>query len=64
VRSERFRYIRYSDATEELYDHVTDEMEWHNLAGNPQYATVKRDLARWLPVVNHADSERTRGGGE
>ena len=64
VRNERFRYIRYFDGTEELYDHVGDDLEWHNLAANPQYETVKRDLARWLPVVNHADSVRTRGGGE
>jgi len=64
VRNERFRYIRYSDGTEELYDHVADDLEWHNLAGNPQYETVKRDLARWMPVVNHPDSVRTRGGGE
>jgi arylsulfatase A-like enzyme len=64
VRSERFRYIRYSDNTEELYDHQTDELEWHNLASDPRYAVVKRDLARWLPQVNEPDSVRTRGGGE
>ncbi|MBI4905945.1 MAG: sulfatase [Acidobacteria bacterium] len=64
VRSERFRYIRYSDGTEELYDHQDDELEWHNLAGNPQYEAVKRELARWLPSVNAADSVRTRGGRE
>ena len=64
VRNERFRYIRYSDGTEELYDHVDDDLEWHNLASNPHYETVKRDLARWLPTVNHPDSVRTRNGGE
>ncbi len=64
VRSDRFRYIRYSDGTEELYDHQDDDLEWHNLAGDPKYATVKRDLARWLPQVNSPDSVRTRGGGE
>lgn len=61
VRSERFRYIRYSDATEELYDHQIDDLEWHNLASDPGYAVVKRDLARWLPQVNEPDSIRTRG---
>lgn len=64
VRSERFRYIRYSDGTEELYDHQADDLEWHNLASNAQYATVKRELARWLPQVNEPDSIRTRGGAE
>ncbi|MBL8232231.1 MAG: sulfatase [Bryobacterales bacterium] len=64
VRSERFRYIRYSDNTEELYDHQTDDLEWHNLAGDSRYAVMKRDLAKWLPQVNEPDSVRMRGGGE
>ncbi|MDP6041553.1 MAG: iduronate-2-sulfatase, partial [Candidatus Latescibacteria bacterium] len=34
VRSQRWRYIRYADGSEELYDHDNDEMEWENLAGN------------------------------
>ncbi|MEW4526132.1 sulfatase [Maioricimonas sp. JC845] len=49
VRSERFRYIRYSDGSEELYDHDADPMEWANLAGDENFDAVKRDLARWLP---------------
>ena len=32
LRSERFRYIRYSDGSEELYDHSDDPNEWTNLA--------------------------------
>ncbi|MBI3208331.1 MAG: sulfatase [Candidatus Solibacter usitatus] len=64
VRSDRFRYIRYSDGGEELYDHHDDDLEWHNLASDPRYAVVKRDLARWLPQTNAPDSIRTRGGAE
>jgi len=56
VRSERWRYIRYDDGTEELYDHDHDEMEWHNLAGRPEYAKVKKEMARWLPKVNVPDA--------
>jgi len=52
LRTERWRYIRYSDGTEELYDHSKDEMEWQNLSGDPQYAQVKQRLARWLPKTN------------
>lgn len=52
VRSERWRYIRYSDGTEELYDHQTDDLEWTNLANDPQYAEIKADLDRWLPKAN------------
>ncbi len=49
VRSRRWRYIRYEDGFEELYDHQNDPNEWTNLAGDPKYAEVIRDLARRLP---------------
>ena len=35
VRSERWRYIRYNDGGEELYDHNADPQEWKNLANDP-----------------------------
>jgi arylsulfatase A-like enzyme len=57
VRSERWRYIRYSDGSEELYDHTKDELEWNNLAAKPELAGIKKDLARWLPKSNAPDSE-------
>ncbi len=49
VRDDRWRYIRYADGGEELYDHRTDPNEWTNLAGDPRYSRVKARLARWLP---------------
>jgi iduronate 2-sulfatase len=52
VRSEKWRYIRYADGGEELYDEVKDPLEWKNLAGDPQYNDVKSELARWLPTKN------------
>lgn len=52
VRSERWRYTRYVDGTEELYDHDKDPQEWENLAGRSDLAPVKKKLARWLPKVN------------
>jgi len=60
VRSERWRYIRYSDGTEELYDHQNDPMEWTNLAGDPKLAEVKKQLAGWLPKVNAPEGPRGR----
>jgi len=63
VRSERYRYIRYSDGTEELYDHENDPMEWTNRAGDPELDEVKRELARWLPKVNVEEGPR-RGGAK
>jgi len=50
VRSTRWRYIRYADGAEELYDHHADEHEWKNLAANSEYAGVKRKLAEPLKL--------------
>jgi len=58
VRSERWRYIRYGDATEELYDHQDDPMEWTNLADDPKAAAVKQRLAEWLPKINVEEGPR------
>ncbi len=49
VRSERWRYIRYSNGDEELYDHLNDPWEHTNLASDPQYAGVIAEHRKWLP---------------
>jgi len=51
ARSERYRYIRYHDGSEELYDHETDPQEWKNLSRNPAYADVKKRLQTELSEV-------------
>jgi len=65
VKNERFRYIRYEDGSEELYDHSTDPNEWNNLASNPFYSDVKDRLkaklpqqnAKWSPVSQYKSNE-------
>jgi arylsulfatase A-like enzyme len=52
VRTERWRYIRYADGSEELYDRAVDPNEWANLASDPKFADAKRELSAWLPKVN------------
>lgn len=37
LRSKDWRYIRYENGKEELYDTVSDPHEWHNLAGQAEY---------------------------
>lgn len=54
VRDERWRYIRYADGSEELYDLETDPHEWTNLASAPDQPDRKRALARWLPATSAA----------
>ena len=64
VRSERWRYIRYNDGGEELYDHSNDPLEWTNLANKPETSKIKTELAKWLPKVNAPDSPLRKGTGK
>ena len=76
VRSENYRYIRYSDGSEELYDHSldpnnlpnqVDPNEWTNQAGNPAYspakAVMKQRLFESLGMAN-ADNLVVNGSFE
>ena len=49
IRSDRWRYIRYVDGSEELYDHQTDPNEWDNLAEKPEHQSVITSHRKWLP---------------
>lgn len=60
VRSDRYRYIRYSDGGEELYDHDTDPYEWNNLLAphrinseaeppSREHDVIKNKLTAWIP---------------
>lgn len=59
VRSRRYRYIRYEDGSEELYDCQADLNEWTNLAANPEYDAIKAGLKKALPKVNTRWSHHT-----
>ncbi|MEM9187437.1 MAG: sulfatase [Planctomycetota bacterium] len=52
VRTRHWRYIRYADGAEELYDHRGDPGEFHNLAGDAAVAGVIAEHRRWLPTEN------------
>jgi len=49
VRSDRWRYIRYANGDEELYDHSKDPHEWTNLSTDSKLNPVKTRLSAWLP---------------
>ncbi len=64
IRSTHWRYIRYSDGSEELYDHRTDPNEWHNLVGDEKLAAVIAEHRRSLPADEAAilkAAERSAG---
>lgn len=52
IRSDTYRYIRYEDGGEELYDHLSDPYEWNNLASDKNYSNVKAMLKKHLPDQN------------
>jgi len=52
VRSEKWRYIRYADGSEELYDMQADPREWTNLAGDGQHKAVLAEHRRYLPKID------------
>jgi len=64
VRSEKYRYIVYEDGSEELYDHDVDPQEWKNLAKDPKFTNVKKELIAFLPKVNAPNAPRQKGGGK
>ncbi|MDB6073498.1 MAG: Choline-sulfatase, partial [Verrucomicrobiaceae bacterium] len=52
IRTEDWRYIRYADGSEELYDLKADSNEWVNLAKDPAQTARKAELAKWIPKVD------------
>jgi choline-sulfatase len=52
IRSENWRYIRYADGSEELYDMAKDPHEWTNLATSAEHEAQMNKLSQWLPKKN------------
>jgi arylsulfatase A-like enzyme len=66
VRDDRWRYIRYADGSDELYDLVVDPNEWTNLAAKAEHAGVKTKLAAAIPpqrVKPSSEPGRKKKGG-
>ncbi len=58
LRTEQWRYIRYANGGEELYDHRNDPYEWTNLASRVELKAVKSKLAQSLPAKNAPAGKR------
>ena len=43
-RTRDWRYVRYHNGAEELYNHVGDPYEWHNEAPDKRFYEVKERL--------------------
>ncbi len=55
IKDARWRYIRYADGGEELYDTLNDPEEWINLASDPEHAETRARMGKWLPENNAPD---------
>lgn len=55
VRTAQWRYIRYENGDEELYDETKDPNEYVNLAARPEFAAQKATLAKYLPTTDVSD---------
>ena len=49
VRTEQYRLIRYSDGSMEFYDLCKDPNEWTNQSNNPNFASIRKELAELIP---------------
>ncbi len=52
IRTEGFRYTRYTADQEELYDCTKDPHEWTNEIGNPEYAEILKTLRTQVPQLS------------
>lgn len=65
IRSEKWRYIRYADGSEELYHTAEDPNEWNNLLApiggkqDPAMRAQADKLAHWIPKVNRKPAPRS-----
>ncbi|GAB5560041.1 MAG: sulfatase [Synoicihabitans sp.] len=65
IRTAEYRYIRYSESQEELYDRRTDPHEWTNQINNPNYASALQALRTQVPPLSDMKplvDRRTRAG--
>lgn len=51
LRSGRWRYIRYSDGHEELYDHSSDPHEFDNRAGDAATESTRAQFRKLIPAL-------------
>jgi hypothetical protein len=49
IKTKNYRFIRYFDGGEELYNHENDPDEWVNLSNDNDYTDLKSKLNKYLP---------------
>ncbi|MBA7515672.1 hypothetical protein ES705_07715 [subsurface metagenome] len=50
----KWRYLRYvNDGGEEMYNPDDDPHEWYNLAGQPEYNGIIKEMSKYVPENPH-----------
>ncbi len=57
---EDWKYIRYFDGSEELYDLRVDRKEWNNLAKLAHYRPLMDNFQKYLPAINVPNQPGTK----
>lgn len=57
IRTDRYRYIKYSNGKEELYDHQTDPNEWTNVASKAAFSSVLSEHRQLLNKMLNGDEQ-------
>ena len=59
LRTDRWRYTEWFDGSRELYDHDADSREYHNLAGDANWAEKVAELSARIKEIEsrHGDEE-------
>ena len=57
LRSEKYRYIKYEDGSEEFYAHDNDANEWYNLATSEETKMPRENLQKYLPKINRHEAK-------
>ncbi|MDX2036280.1 MAG: sulfatase [Isosphaeraceae bacterium] len=63
IRTEKYRYIRYREDQEELYDHAADPHEWTNQIDNKAYAADLILLRSKVPALRDMAPKLRSGRG-
>jgi arylsulfatase A-like enzyme len=58
VVSETYRYSKYSDGFEEVYNETSDSREFYNIAATAEGKAAKAELQQWLPKFDVPDTTK------
>ena len=64
IRDKQYRYIRYSDGAEELYDETKDPNEWRNMAKDPAMKNVLSEFRKMISKSFIAPTVGGKGGDD